>query len=842
MLHNLKDWLRLSLRANCPKVCLIVSSVMLFCLIGSSPPLLASSEVGDGPLVNIPAVANGIDLAPYLHYWHDKNEPSGLAQAQQAFQLGQFSLLQSAIPNLGFSAGSHWFTVTLKNGVDESRQLYLEIDYPILDELDLHCFSSLGFLRFEYKGGDSVEYQQRLVKVRNYLFPLTMEPSEILHCFIRVGSTSNIILPIRVYDTIAYFERSEFVDRNLGVVYGIALALMLYSLIQLVAIGDRMYVYFLLHVMTGVWFLTLMDGSLAELWISLGLQNVAMPVALALTSASFVCFTIEFLEIRSFNSVWHWLGKILVGLNLAMVLALVFVSLRWTLAGISALILVECLYSIGVGIHRWMGQYRLAIIYLTGFASLFVVVIWIVLNLFGIEGDVRWVIYGGHVAWICELFVLSLAMGMRARSLEKEHLELGHRMKIIERINSTKTDFIAKLSHEIRIPANGVLGMVELLFRTPIDKTQRHYLETIRNAGNALLSVTHDVVDHSQLDSGQVACARHRFNLQILLEEIFAIYEYDLLKKKISLEGVIDIGTPLDLVGDDIKIRQVLLNLVLNAIKFTEFGGVSVSVSLTDRIHNDNLILRFQVSDTGVGVAQADRTKLFQRSSQLRVESDYNQPSLGLAISKQLVEFMGGEMGVKTELGKGACFWFDLPVEFSEHTSVAEQELHVSCGLSINEETPAIIPDNNSLVATNSESKLVDIGCERTAKLLVVEDNPINQNVIVEFLKKLQLVADVVDNGQQAFDKVKQADFDYDLILMDCETPVMNGYDSAVNIRQWQEQNNRDITPIIALSAHTLKEYRDLAIEAGMVDFISKPITLKTLRDQLALHITVPEL
>lgn len=792
--------------------------------------LCGSAHAHNGPSSNpfavIPGKAEGIDLAPYLLYWHDRRGNSSFDDALLKYQQGAFNGLQDASPNLGFRDGNNWFYFSLKNGTSVDRMVLMEVDYAILDQLEFYCFGADQQPRYT-PAGDHIQYDSRLLKLRNFVVPLNMQASAIQNCMVRVRSSTNIMLPIRVYDNLSYVEHSQWTERLLGIMYGIALALLVYNLVQYFSSREWVYFYFSLHVIGGVLYMTFMDGTLSELWIALELQDTGAIIAISLSVAGALLFGSEFLELRKYHRRLYQVGNLLFFVAVAFVFAALVAPLRQLHIGIALYTLLTCCYLILIGIYRWLDGHTSAPVFLLGFGIVFLMTAWVVLNLFVLRTDVRWITYGVSAVWVCELIVLSVALGSRLKIMEKEHRILSNKIQMIKDESLIKTEFMAKVSHEIRTPMNGVLGLTELILGTSLDKDQKRYVTAIQNAGKGLLEVISDILDYSKIEAGKMKFNSKQFDLQSVLSDACAIYEYDARFKGIELGCFISPGTPLQLVGDVTRIRQIILNTLSNAFKYTEKGYVHINVQLTDQIHNDKLVLRFEVEDSGIGITQDDQTKLFQSFSQL--DQGWNAPrlgvGLGLVISQQFAQLMGGEMGVQSEPGDGSCFWFHVPLGIPDPVQIAEHAivLELFDGSLIEssaklDETIAI----NSIAVENAQPEI-----------LVVEDNEINQNVIVGFLKKMGLDADMADNGRTAMEKVQSREQPYDLILMDCEMPVMDGYEAASRIIKWQKAKGLKNCPIIALSAHVLDKHRNMALEAGMVDYIAKPISYDELNRKI---------
>ncbi|RLT99990.1 MAG: hybrid sensor histidine kinase/response regulator [Ketobacter sp.] len=792
-------------------------------------PAYAEEPLENYPVASIPLKADGVNLAPYLYYWRDKDAGASFEKALSQARLGKFKPLPEGSPNLGFKNGSFWFFVGLANPFNYKRLLFLEVDYAALDKVELFCFGA-GHTPVYYPAGDHIQFDSRPVQVRNFVFPLTLEAFQSLECLMRLETSTNILVPIRVYDNLSYIEHSQIVERLLGGMYGVGLALLLYNLIQYMLTKKTVFLYFSLHVTGGMAYMTFMDGTFARYWIDLELQDVGVPLAICLGIGSAVLFAREFLDMKNAHNLLNRVGNGLLYVIALLAVVSLFSPLKPVHMLSALMTLLVCCYLLLIGVIRYLDGYNPARVYLLGFGTVFLMVIWIVLNIFLVRSDVRWITYGVNLAWMFELVVLSVVISSRIKTIEIEHVNMNEQMRLIKDESHTKTEFLAKVSHEIRTPMNGMLGLVELIQETPLNKDQKRYVSAIQNAGRGLLEVINDVLDFSRMEAGKMVLNEEEFNLQEMLSDACSIYEFDARHKGLELGCIISPGTPLHLIGDNVRIRQIFLNTLSNALKYTEKGYVHINVHLTDHIHNDRLVIRFEVEDSGMGIAQEDQALLFQSYSQVnRISSRSARVStgLGLAISQQLVKLMGGEMGVKSELGAGSCFWFDIPLALPEDVAVADKAIVLDLFHGESLEPQLLTPEQTPQQAPEPVQADQFRSGDRDApfRVLLVEDNEINQNVMVEFLKKMSVSPDLAENGRAAIEKVQKSNHGYDLILMDCEMPVMDGYEAAARILKWQKAKGMQSTPIIALTAHAMEKHRELALDSGMVDFLSKPIS-----------------
>jgi signal transduction histidine kinase/CheY-like chemotaxis protein/HPt (histidine-containing phosphotransfer) domain-containing protein len=413
---------------------------------------------------------------------------------------------------------------------------------------------------------------------------------------------------------------------------------------------------------------------------------------------------------------------------------------------------------------------------------------------------------GGVVCVLRDVTVLKKTE--RSLRLAKEQAEVA---------SAAKTHFLATMSHEIRTPMNAVLGMAQLLAKSGVSEPERiDYSRVIIDSGEKLLGLLNDLLDISKIEAGKIQIEQQRFKPANLLEDMVALFGANAQAKGLTLQTAWRGDPQSAYLGDAQKIRQMLSNLVSNAIKFTQEGQVRMEVSLMG-VTGSKAMLRFAVNDSGVGITQQDQDKLFQPFSQVGQDAAQQKggTGLGLSIVKGYAEAMGGTVGVHSEPGKGAEFWFTVSVDLQ---SGAQADMHLASDTSLPPLGTTLDPHSTGFKASQLGARM---------NVLIVDDNPVNRQVAELMLRKMSIDVMTASDGRVAIEQIKTRQ--PDLVFMDCMMPVMDGFEATRAVRQWEAQEGLARTPIVALTARAYEADQEACRQAGMDDFLAKPIELKSL-------------
>lgn len=749
-----------------------------------------------------------IRLEPHASYFCDPSGRLGLHEIRQ--QHFQKNLRPSL--SLGYRSGACWFHYALGNQSGKTLDLILLINFSLLDDVQLFASDSNGvFARQEqriWQTGDHLPFAQRPVATRNFTLPFSLSAGSQQDYFLRVSTSSSMTVPISVAERSFFIGNYSFDEWIHGLGFGLSLGLLLYHLFLWIAAREHIYRFYILYVASAFCYLLCLQGFAYRLWPDATVWNSHAHIFFELlTLSSGLLFTRDYLGI---SQNWTLGNRLLLALSassaagavLLFVLPDTFVQRGHNLLAITSIAAV-----LFCGIRQWHQGMREARLYVIAWSLMVLMGLAFSLQAYGlIHLPTLLIVNGIALGLALQQTLLAFGLADRLNALKIEKQQQQEEILRARAESAAKTEFLAKMSHEIRTPMNALLGITQLLQDTPMDAEQKNYVDTLYSSGHALLNIINDILDYSRIASGKIELEMVDFNLLDLLDECIKVFSISARAKSLALICERSRDLPSHVRGDAGRLRQVLLNLLSNAIKFTDSGTVFLRASV-EEMTETRVRLRFEVEDSGIGIAAEKIPRLFESFVQAdsSTSREYGGSGLGLSISKELVELMHGQILASSQPGKGTVFRFNVLLKMAAAPALTTE--------------PGQVPVSPAVFAG--------------VQALVVEDNAINQLVIHGFLQKVGIKAHMASSGQEALDIIARGTERFDLVFMDCEMPLMDGFETTRRLREWERVQQRPPLHIIALTAHALAQHRQQCLQAGMDDYLSKPLLLSRLIEKL---------
>lgn len=710
-------------------------------------------------------------------------------------------------PSLGFQKAPAWFAVQISNpGIEAER--FLVAGRPHTDSMELFLLSNDGTVLSHQRHGDRLPWRERPFNDNELVFPLTLPAAQTVTALFLIETSGALELPLELLDSEGLLQHKFSRLTFSGLYFGAILSMALFNLLLFIAIRDRSYLYYVIYLLALSMFLATRASFAFQLmwpehpW----LNDTARAFFALLGQSAAVFFSAAFLQLSVARPGWNRVLHISGGLFACMALASWFFDPHLTLRVATFNIVVVApllLATVGIRIHD---GYKPARFFLLSFLPIVLLAPLFVLKTIAVI-DSNWLIdHAFEIGSSLEAWLLSFALAYRLTMLKAENdriqveatTELERRVQErteeLNRALNARSEFLAVMSHEIRTPLNGILGTVDMLKDSSLDTDQRRKIHIIEQSGNTLVALINDILDYSRMESGKLPIDEEQFNLPALIRESAGLFEHRARINGNNLRVELDEGIGLLCRGDPIRLRQILVNLVGNAVKFTESGEVLVTAKRDADNRNYTL---FEVRDSGIGIEQDQMAHLFELFQQGdgSTRRRYGGTGLGLAICRQLVELMGGEIGVESEPGVGSHFWFRLPL-------------------------PEVTREQRRAV----QNEEMDEQATPPVRLLIVDDNHVNLLVAQGLAKKLGHDVETAESGPEALAVLLNDSRPFDLVLMDCEMPEMDGFETCREIVRLQAEGKVDPIPVVALTAHAVPDKIRLCHEAGMVSHIAKPI------------------
>ncbi|HIJ78138.1 MAG: response regulator [Desulfobulbaceae bacterium] len=964
--------------------------LILFILFFIAQPVAAAPSI-----LQITQDRNEYSLGRHLDLLEDVGRQLTIEEITSPLHRANFSPSSWETPNFGFTSSAIWARFTLANNQAEAIDYFLEIKYPLLDHIDLYTPDNSGNF-IVTKGGDYAPFGERMISYRNIIFPIQLDAGQQKTFYLRCETSSTLNLPLSLHSPAGLVKKINLEQTLLGLYYGILLVMMIYNLFIYLGLRDTSYLYYVLFVFSYMLFQLSLNGMAFEyFWPNLiWWANSSTPLLIFIAYIFATQFARTILDTEKNVPT---IDKILQN---CIVLA-VTGSLASLVFDYATSIRLATMFSLTVFIHIFAGfkcmvqGYHPARYYFCAWSISLMGVTCYALKSLGILPYTFLTQWGMQIGSAWEVILLSMALANRFhltnnenkeillsyssrleethRKLEESYIKLEdfnaelenivrertadltslnenlahevEKRKIAEEkaeaASRAKSQFLASMSHEIRTPMNAILGMANLAAKTANTPKLQQYINIIMESGNSLLNLINDILDFSKIEAGRLDIERINFDLFETLDSLADMFSRQIYQKGLELIVIVEPNVPGAVIGDPLRLRQVLVNLINNAIKFTDKGEIVIKVSEVGGNPNKTL-LNFSVHDTGSGINHKQIKKLFGEYVQAdsSVTRVYGGTGLGLAISRQIVNLMGGDITAESIEGRGSTFRFTiklsvqpterqqqfrLPAAYSD-TEIILAENHPALrqaitkmlagfGCRIKEITgkeeldtslsspalPLVIIDLDHMLPLVDKARIMatlqlrqaqqqqtniivlsapttDISLKKMAlpqsiellskpikqselftllcskitgaspeknssptrstqpislsdlgrglankKILIVEDDEVNQQVSSHLLTNMGILVDITNNGQEALDILKTKS--YDAIIMDIYMPVMDGLDATRAIRNTL---SLDI-PVIALTANAMKEDKEKYMAAGMTDYLTKPIDIDKL-------------
>jgi len=845
---------------------------------------------------------------------------------------------------LGRQQGDVWVRFSVHNNSAEMVSAVFNSGDRHVGEIEFYVLDSRGNIIDYDVNGIDYAFSHRALKSTSVVFPLEVGAREYLQIYLKVRSQFIIQISPSLKSYAQFYNQEQISSLVAYTFYGVIIGLMLYNALIWISVREVEFALFVMFV--ALWGVTTManDGLIYRIWPYdlLGryppwLFYVLCGAAMASTSV----FTIVYLRLRAYSPFYLWFQYVLAFFGAIVAIGPLLFSLSTVMMLGLTLITMITLVNIVTGLMMIRSGSRHAIEYTLAFGIMFVVYVFAGVSVYGLLENYSDSQFYVRLGLLFPVLLFAVGIGNNMNRTKQETIELQREADVANYAAAFKSRFLATMSHEIRTPMNGVLGMIQMLMGTDLSRRQRQFTEIIDSSGKALLSVINDILDISRLESGEVLLEKSTISLEDLLDECIDVFSALNRSGKLKFNVFIATDTPVYFVGDFSRIRQVVINLLGNAFKFTDDGSVAISVSIEKK--TEGLTLVFAISDTGVGIDAKVQQGLFNPFTQADESTSrkFGGTGLGLAICKELVEVMGGEIWVESVLEEGSTFYFQLPYMVMGLELDADEALTTSAlsgkSVLVADDDPAFfhtmemtltswgmsvygasscatvipmllettidimlldnrLPDGEAFALLSKVRDLPgyralpivsisagdDIPADellaqhgivnhlikpmkfrslRTMLLeslsdaveanaivenmdlqgmtvLVVEDNITNQIVIENMLLTLGIVSQVCDDGQQGLERylkgLQPDNKPFDLVLMDCEMPVLDGYATTRRIREYElAQQAGSKVAIIGVSAHAMEEHKNRALQAGMNLYLTKPLKMEDLRSAI---------
>jgi len=785
--------------------------IWVFFLLSANAVSFANVPLPDVVTKNTISLSELADHAvrPQVWYFEDKEGDTPLDKAQRLFESGQFNITNANF-NFGFSDSPYWvylaFSIEEDKPQFEWKDILFEFNYPHIDDMQIYRAIGQDKPQLYSSLGDHRPFSERIITDSVFVIPDVIKMNDTYHYWIRIETTSSMMLLISIWDKDNYIEEKNHRLLAFGIYYGILIVMMFYNMFIGFSIKDRSYLYYVGYIASFTIFQACLFGHAYQyFWPTMPkLNELVLPASVFLCLMFAVSFSRSFLQIDKQHPRINNMLLVMVAFCSVSLMASFFVGYRisilltvWVGIGAVLSILIAAVNSLVTG-------FRGAKLFLVAWGTLLFASVVMGLTASGILPANVFTRHVAQVGSALEVILLSLALADRINrikaekrfvekqsklKLEEKNRELNHALGLLKKSNTLKDEFLATISHELRTPMNGIEGSLQVIQDGVLDVSVKPHVEAAAQSANRMTQLVDSLLEYSEIQSGNWHLHEQPFVLDRIVEKCEKMIESDCVIKGIEFSVVNNTNLQCQLLGDSLRLHHMLFQLLDNAVKFTHQGSISLTVNSHEI--EGGYQLGFTVSDTGIGIATDTLKDIFEGFRQMdgSFSRQYGGLGIGLSLCKAIVDRMGGGISVESVLHEGTIF--TIAVDVYKGSTLEKSK----------KKSEGYLLSGNPLI-------------------LIVEDNPVNQMTLTAMIGKFGCRVEKASNGQEAVDMANKKE--YDCILMDCQMPILDGFEATKAIRKMGCINSE--THIIAVTANAMSGDRDRCLEAGMDDYIRKPI------------------
>jgi two-component system, sensor histidine kinase LadS len=720
-----------------------------------------------------------------------------------------FNPLESENQTVGFTSYNFWVRFKLENTAKEKKIYFLETARPITDEVDLYQITNKETLQF--KSGDKLPFKERQVKHRASIFKIELSPNTVNQFYIHYKSDGETInLPLNIYTQDEFLQENYQQQLFFGLFYGVVFLAGIIYLFFYKSLKEKTFLFYSFYVFSIALLQAALDGLIFQYILPNGgyLNDKAVLITGLCSNLFLLKYCEYFLKVKE-NLPWSYKGFKLIYITIFILFIMVLVSpktmkLVYPMSNLNGLVSLLLILT-SLFVLRYKGI-KIDIFFSVGVFFLVIGLLGFVMNNLSLLPNNFYVLNSAKFGAGFEVIFLSLSMTNLIRELRVEK-EKSQEIALVksEEISELKTYFMSNISHELRTPINAIMGIAELQINENNNDEQRKNFEIIKNASLSLLSNVNDILDFELIEKNELKLKQENFNPLQTITQISNNWELEAKNKGLTYALKVEDDLPKTVKGDSERLGQIINNVLSNAVKYTTEGNVTLKITgkpLEDNKHQIN----FLISDTGVGIEEKVKNNVFDSFNQMRLnhKRTHGGIGLGLNIVKHLVQLFNGSINIESLVDVGTRVYIELPLE--------------------------VVKTSNKVLFTEENSNT-------TLNILVVEDNLLNQMVMRKILSSVPNVTFIVaNNGNEAIEALKKDTFD--VVLMDLQMPVMDGYEATKIIRNGDLGDIIKSVPIIAVTADAMQETRERVMTIGMNDYINKPVNKVSLFEKIYVHIS----